>query len=62
MRQIDIDTFSNLEDACIWLEEKLDHYYFEEECEDIKGEIVLIDGKFRTSIITNTSQGELDFG
>lgn len=60
MKVIDIESFTNLEDADDWLYSKFE--LAELVSDEIKGEIVKIDGKFRVSIMTDYRQGELNFG
>lgn len=59
MRQVYIDSFIDLDDACISLENELDYFHREKDLIDIKGVIEEIDGKWRVSIISDSRQGEL---
>ena len=57
MRQVEIEQFNSLTDACMWLEKALYDYELVEN--DLKGEIVLVNAQWRVSVITGTAQGEL---
>lgn len=58
-KEIDIQSFIRFDDAMWFLEEtvltQIDNGY-----NDVKGEIILIDGRWRVSVIVNDSQLEFD--
>ncbi len=58
-KEIDIQSFIQFDDAMWFLEEviltQIDNGY-----NDVKGEIILIDGRWRVSVIVNDSQLEFD--
>jgi len=58
MREFRLEEFDNLEDASLWLEDTF--YELEMEHDFIKGEIVKIDGKYRTAVMVQERQLELD--
>jgi hypothetical protein len=60
MKEFRLETFNNLADASMWLEQEL--YDLEVIHDDIRGEITLIDGNWRVGVIVNSRQGEIDFG
>lgn len=57
MREVAIASFDELTRAIDFLESNL--YALELFEPDLKGEIILIDGRWRVSVITNTAQGDL---
>lgn len=58
MKTIEISDFFDLDEAMIWLEDRLVDYALE--YEDVKGEISLIDGSWRVGVITGSRQMEFD--
>lgn len=60
MKEINLQSFTDLYDATLWLEQRMLDYQ-NMGYTDIKGEITLINGEWRVGVITDTSQKEFDF-
>ncbi len=58
MKEFRLESFTNLEDAMMFLENEL--YELEVEHDDLKAEITLIDGQWRVGIMVETRQLELN--
>lgn len=58
MKEFVLESFSNLEDAVLWLEQTL--YDLEIHHDDLKGELTKINNEWRVAVITGTAQYELD--
>lgn len=59
MRQVRIESFTDIDDAWLWAE----NVYWDlvkDGHEDIQIDIHLIDGKIRAGVITDSRQGELN--
>jgi hypothetical protein len=59
MKEIDIQSFTDLDDAMLHLEETI-YTYIDNGFSDVRGELTIIDGKIRVSVITDDRQLELD--
>lgn len=59
VKHVEIGSYIDLYDATVALEERLEALV-DNGFQDIKGEIVLISGKWRCGVITNDRQFELD--
>lgn len=59
MKYVKIESFVSLEDALLWLENALADILYDISSEDIKGEVIMIDGKWRASVETNCHQIEM---
>jgi hypothetical protein len=57
MKEFRLETFNNLEDAMMWLENEL--YELELHHDDIKAEIIYVNLKWRVSVILDGGQLEL---
>lgn len=60
MKTVEIQSFTDINDAILWMENHLIDYAVE--YEDVKGEITLIDNSWRVGIIVESRQTEIDFG
>ena len=58
MREFRLEVFNDLYEAMSWLEQEM--YDLTVEYQDIKGEITLIDGKWRVGIIVDSRQTEMN--
>ena len=54
-----LETFDDLYDATIWMENLLEMYYFNNIRDGVNGEISLINGRWRVSVIDDEGQLEL---
>lgn len=54
-----LETFDDLYDATIWMENLLEMYYFNNIRDGVNGEISLINGRWRVSVIDDEGQIEL---
>lgn len=59
MKDIIIESFTDLYDATIFIEDMIETF-IDNGHTDIKGEITLIDGKWRASVIADDRQMEMD--
>lgn len=59
MREFRLETFGNLEDAMMWLENEL--YELELHHDNLKGEVTYIDGQWRVAVMIEEPQLELPF-
>ena len=57
MRDVNIRTFVDVADAIEWIENNL--YQMHDFYNDIKAELLYVNGQWRASVITDTAQGEL---
>lgn len=60
MKEINLETFTHIDDAILWLETELQNFY-DMGYGDLKGEIALVNNEWRVGIITNTAQKEFNF-
>lgn len=60
MKTVAISSFTDLDDALLWVEMAFRDVWENNLQDDIKMEVALISGKFRASVITDTRQQELD--
>lgn len=60
MKEINLESFTDVDDALLWLEHEIIPFVHEG-YDDIKGEITLIDSMWRVSVMTNSRQIEMDF-
>lgn len=54
-----LETFDDLYDATIWMENLLEMYYFNNIRDGVNGEISLINGRWRVSVVDDEGQIEL---
>ncbi len=59
MKTVELESFTDINDAILWMENNLIDYSLN--YDDVKGEITLINGNWRVGIIINSSQMELHF-
>lgn len=60
MKEISVNVFYNIDEAVIWIENEITELAFKG-YDDIKAELVLIDGAWRCGVITDTRQIEFDY-
>jgi len=60
MKEITLQVFKDFDDAVLWMENEVWEQMVEHD--DIKVEMVLIDGSWRVGVITNDRQKEFNFG
>lgn len=62
MKEIDLASFTDYEDAITWLDDKMFRIWSDDKTttEEVKGEISFVNGQFRVGVIKLSSQMELE--